>query len=126
MATRATSYAGHQQPEEAESVLQVELSLGLTAAALLGLECAVDVSIVSTRTAHVVGVEGYRAHQLSTAVVAEICSIYPERNGAIVNAAVIALSRDRSLRVLGFVCVVGGPVWGVSIEKARSEFAHLI
>lgn len=46
-------------------------------------------------------------------VATELCSVYPERNEALVNAGVIALSRESSA-YSGFGRVVGHPAWGVA------------
>ena len=43
---------------------------------------------------------------------AEVCSVYPERNEALLNAGVIALSREASAYP-GFGNVVGKPDWAV-------------
>ena len=45
-------------------------------------------------------------------VVAEVCSVYPERNEALVDAGVTALSRETSVYP-GFGVVLGHPGWGV-------------
>ncbi|KAL7954548.1 putative serine dehydratase domain-containing protein [Trichoderma compactum] len=45
-------------------------------------------------------------------VATEVCSVYPERNEALVNAGVIALSRETS-GLPGFGRVVGQPEWAV-------------
>jgi D-serine deaminase-like pyridoxal phosphate-dependent protein len=46
-------------------------------------------------------------------VAAEVCGVYPERNEALVNAGVTALSRETSSAYPGFGVVVGRPGWGV-------------
>jgi D-serine deaminase-like pyridoxal phosphate-dependent protein len=50
--------------------------------------------------------------QQAVSVAAEVCSVYPERNEALVNAGVIALSREASA-YSGFGRVVGSPAWGL-------------
>jgi D-serine deaminase-like pyridoxal phosphate-dependent protein len=45
-------------------------------------------------------------------IMTEVCSVYPERNEALVNAGVIALSRETSA-LPGFGKVVGNPDWSV-------------
>lgn len=50
--------------------------------------------------------------QQSARVVAEICSVYPERNEALVNAGVVALSRETSAYP-GFGLVADNLKWGV-------------
>lgn len=45
-------------------------------------------------------------------VIAEICSVYPDRNEALINAGVVALSRETSA-FPGFGYVVGRPEWNV-------------
>lgn len=61
--------------------------------------------------------------QVSTAVInetdqamhvaAEVCSLYPERNEALVNAGVIAISRETSSAYPGFGSIVSKPGWTV-------------
>lgn len=46
-------------------------------------------------------------------VATEVCSVYPERNEAIVNAGVIALARETSI-FPGFARVVDKPNWNVA------------
>lgn len=45
-------------------------------------------------------------------VAVEVCSVYPERNETLVNAGVVAISRETSAYP-GFGRVVGHPSWGV-------------
>lgn len=45
-------------------------------------------------------------------IAAEVCSVYPERNEALINAGAIALSRETSAYP-GFGRIVGNPNWGV-------------
>ncbi|SCO80595.1 uncharacterized protein FRV6_04808 [Fusarium oxysporum] len=45
-------------------------------------------------------------------VIAEVCSVYPDRNEALINAGVVALSRETSA-FPGFGYVVGRPEWNV-------------
>ncbi|KAK0763529.1 hypothetical protein N5P37_002906 [Trichoderma harzianum] len=133
------SYAGRSQ-EEAEETLHAEISGVLDAASLLPTSRKLTVSIGATPTAHVV--KSLKAtipsnihlelhagnfptndlQQLSTKVISEndqavriateVCSVYPERNEAVVNAGVIALSRETS-GFPGFGQVVGQPDWAV-------------
>ncbi|KAH6968976.1 putative serine dehydratase domain-containing protein [Fusarium avenaceum] len=132
------SYGGRSR-EEAEETLNVEVSSVLSAAKLLPTDRDLVISVGSTPTAHVV--ESLKAsmpdniklelhagnfpcndlQQVSTGLVtetqqavsiaAEVCSVYPERNEALVNAGVIALSREASA-YSGFGRVVGS-AWGV-------------
>ena len=133
------SYGGRSR-QEAEETLNVEVSSVLSAAKLLPSSRQLVISVGSTPTAHVV--ESLKAsmpenlhfelhagnfpcndlQQVSTGLVtesqqavtvaAEVCSVYPERNEALVNAGVIALSREASA-FSGFGRVVGCPAWGV-------------
>ncbi|KAM0561341.1 hypothetical protein ACHAPJ_003220 [Fusarium lateritium] len=133
------SYAGRSR-NDAEELLNVEVSSVLSAAKLLPSDRRLVISVGSTPTAHVV--ESLKAsipdniklelhagnfpcndlQQVSTGVVAEaqqavsiaaeVCSVYPERNEALVNAGVIALSREQSA-YSGFGRVVGSPAWSV-------------
>ncbi|KAH7192730.1 putative serine dehydratase domain-containing protein [Fusarium flagelliforme] len=133
------SYGGRSR-QEAEETLNVEVSSVLSAARLLPSSRQLVISVGSTPTAHVV--ESLKAsmpdnvhfelhagnfpcndlQQVSTGLVtesqqavtvaAEVCSVYPERNEALVNAGVIALSREASA-FSGFGRVVGCPAWGV-------------
>jgi len=45
-------------------------------------------------------------------LVAEVCSVYPERNEALINAGVIALSRETG-PIPGFARVVGAEDWNI-------------
>ncbi|KAF4966242.1 hypothetical protein FSARC_6041 [Fusarium sarcochroum] len=133
------SYAGRSR-NEAEELLNVEVSSVLSAAKLLPSDRRLVISVGSTPTAHVV--ESLKAsmpeniklelhagnfpcndlQQVSTGLVteaqqavsvaAEVCSVYPERNEALVNAGVVALSRETSA-FSGFGRVVGSPAWTV-------------
>ncbi|KAF4463080.1 D-serine dehydratase [Fusarium albosuccineum] len=133
------SYAGRSR-NEAEELLNVEVSSVVAAAKLLPSDRNLVISVGSTPTANVV--ESLKAsvpsnvklelhagnfhsldlQQVSTGLVAkeqqavsvaaEVCSVYPERNEALVNAGVIALSREASA-FTGFGRVVGSPGWGV-------------
>ncbi|KAI1029826.1 hypothetical protein LB503_008135 [Fusarium chuoi] len=133
------SYGGRSR-DEAEKTLNVEVSSVLAAAKLLPSDHQLVISVGSTPTAHVV--ESLKASmpeniklelhagnfpcndlqqvstglvaetQQSVSVAAEVCSVYPERNEALVNAGVIALSREASA-FNGFGRVVGSPAWGV-------------
>ncbi|KAL9568527.1 hypothetical protein ACKAV7_007329 [Fusarium commune] len=133
------SYGGRSR-DEAEKTLNIEVSSVLAAAKLLPSDRQLVISVGSTPTAHVV--ESLKASmpeniklelhagnfpcndlqqvstglvtetQQSVSVAAEVCSVYPERNEALVNAGVIALSREASA-FSGFGRVVGSPAWGV-------------
>ncbi|RBR13922.1 hypothetical protein FVER53590_09063 [Fusarium verticillioides] len=133
------SYGGRSR-DEAEKTLNIEVSSVLAAAKLLPSDHQLVISVGSTPTAHVV--ESLKASmpdniklelhagnfpcndlqqvstglvtktQQSVSVAAEVCSVYPERNEALVNAGVIALSREASA-FSGFGRVVGSPAWGV-------------
>ncbi|KAF4437760.1 D-serine dehydratase [Fusarium acutatum] len=133
------SYGGRSR-DEAEKTLSIEVSSVLAAAKLLPSDHQLVISVGSTPTAHVV--ESLKASmpeniklelhagnfpcndlqqvstglvteaQQSVSVAAEVCSVYPERNEALVNAGVIALSREASA-FSGFGRVVGSPAWGV-------------
>lgn len=133
------SYAGRSR-NEAEETLNIEVSSVLSAAKLLPSDRNIVISVGSTPTAHVV--ESLKAsmpsniklelhagnfpsndlQQVSTGLVteaqqavsvaAEVCSVYPERNEALVNAGVISLSREASA-FTGFGRVVGKKAWGV-------------
>ncbi|KAF5664549.1 D-serine dehydratase [Fusarium denticulatum] len=133
------SYGGRSR-DEAEKTLDLEVSSVLSAAKLLPSDHQLIISVGSTPTAHVV--ESLKASmpeniklelhagnfpcndlqqvstglvtetQQSVSVAAEVCSVYPERNEALVNAGVIALSREASA-FSGFGRVVGSPAWGV-------------
>ncbi|RSL96919.1 hypothetical protein CEP52_011190 [Fusarium oligoseptatum] len=134
------SYAGRSR-NEAEETLNVEVSSVLSAAKLLPSDRDIVISVGSTPTAHVV--ESLKAsmptniklelhagnfpsndlQQVSTGLVteaqqavsvaAEVCSVYPERNEALVNAGVISLSREAASAFTGFGRVVGKQTWGV-------------
>ncbi|KAF5000158.1 hypothetical protein FGRMN_1972 [Fusarium graminum] len=133
------SYGGRSR-EEAEKTLNIEVSSVLSAAKLLPSDRQLVISVGSTPTAHVV--ESLKAsmpdnvklelhagnfpcndlQQVSTGLVteaqqavsvaAEVCSVYPERNEALVNAGVIALSRESSA-YSGFGRVADNTSWGV-------------
>ncbi|CAG9944310.1 unnamed protein product [Clonostachys rosea f. rosea IK726] len=133
------SYGGRSR-SQAEDALGLELSSALDAAKLLPDDRELIVSIGSTPTAHVV--QSLKAlaptnvklelhagnfpcndlQQVSTGLVseidqavrlaAEVCSIYPDRNEALINAGVIALSRETSAYP-GFGKVVEHPSWSV-------------
>ncbi|KAF9776579.1 hypothetical protein IL306_005226 [Fusarium sp. DS 682] len=133
------SYGGRSR-DEAEKTLNIEVSSVLAAAKLLPSDRQLVISVGSTPTAHVI--ESLKASmpeniklelhagnfpcndlqqvstglvteaQQSVSVAAEVCSVYPERNEALVNAGVIALSRETSA-FSGFGRVVGSPAWGV-------------
>ncbi|KAF5613389.1 D-serine dehydratase [Fusarium tjaetaba] len=133
------SYGGRSR-DEAEKTLNIEVSSVLAAAKLLPSDHQLVISVGSTPTAHVVEslkvsmpenikLELHAGNfpcndlqqvstglvtetQQSVSVAAEVCSVYPERNEALVNAGVIALSREASA-FSGFGRVVGSPAWGV-------------
>ncbi|CAH0038001.1 unnamed protein product [Clonostachys solani] len=133
------SYAGRSM-DEAQKNLETEISSVLNAAALLPADRALIVSIGATPTAHVVEylkanipsnvkVELHAGNfpcndlqQVSTGLVsdtdqairvaAEVCGVYPERNEALVNAGVVALSRESS-GYSGFGRIIGKPAWAV-------------
>ena len=51
--------------------------------------------------------------QQAMRVVAEVCSVYPKRNEALINAGVLALSRETSRKFPGFGRVVDHTNWNV-------------
>ncbi|KAH6652976.1 putative serine dehydratase domain-containing protein [Truncatella angustata] len=134
------SYGGRTR-EEAEATLGVEISSVVAAAALLPGNRELVVSVGATPTAHVVS--SFRARvpanlklelhagnfpcndlqQVSTSLVSEtdqavrvaadVCSVYPERNEALINAGAIALSRETSPAYPGFGHLVERPHWGI-------------
>lgn len=57
-----------------------------------------------------------RPEDQAARVVAEVCGLYPEegRNEAVVNAGVLALTRQQSPRFVGFASAVGRPGWYVA------------
>ncbi|KAK7420424.1 hypothetical protein QQZ08_010411 [Neonectria magnoliae] len=133
------SYAGRSR-SEAEDVLGLEISSVVEAAKLLPADREIVVSIGSTPTAHVaenlktdvpsnIKIELHAGNfpcndlqQVATGLVpeaaqasyvaTEVCSVYTDRNEALVNAGVISLSRESSA-YSGFGRVVGHPAWGV-------------
>ncbi|KAH7171284.1 putative serine dehydratase domain-containing protein [Dactylonectria macrodidyma] len=133
------SYAGRSR-NEAEDVLGIEIASVVDAAKLLPADRELVVSIGSTPTAHVaanlktavpanIKIELHAGNfpcndlqQVSTGLVSEaaqatyvaseVCSVYPERNEALVNAGVISLSRESSA-FAGFGQVVGHGSWRV-------------
>ncbi|KAK7600583.1 hypothetical protein V3481_002116 [Fusarium oxysporum f. sp. vasinfectum] len=133
------SYAG-RSPAEAERTLQDEISGVLSASKLSPATRKLWVSVGSTPTAHMVkslkatlpanielelhagNFPANDLQQVSTAVIsesdqavrviAEVCSVYPDRNEALINAGVVALSRETSA-FPGFGYVVGRPEWNV-------------
>ncbi|KAH7163376.1 putative serine dehydratase domain-containing protein [Dactylonectria estremocensis] len=133
------SYAGRSR-NEAEGVLGVEIASVVDAAKLLPADRELVVSIGSTPTAHVaanlktavpanIKIELHAGNfpcndlqQVSTGLVSEaaqatyvateVCSVYPERNEALVNAGVISLSRESSA-FAGFGQAVGHGSWRV-------------
>ncbi|ROT40491.1 hypothetical protein SODALDRAFT_97330 [Sodiomyces alkalinus F11] len=133
------SYSSRSQ-DAAQAALSTEAEGVLQAAGLLPADRAVLVSIGSTPTAHVVRslqvaaprnvalelhAGNFPAHdlqQVSTGLVrpaqqalrlcVEVCSLYPERNEALVNAGTIAISKETSSWA-GYGNVVGKPGWYV-------------
>ncbi|KAF9878818.1 hypothetical protein CkaCkLH20_03718 [Colletotrichum karsti] len=131
---------GCRTQEEAEKVLADEINSVLTAAKLIVGEQKLTLSVGATPTAHVVGtlktaipsnvtLELHAGNfptndlqQVSTGlveiedqsvrVVTEVCSVYPERNEALVNAGTVALSKEAG-QFPGFGKVVGKPGWAV-------------
>ncbi|KAL4867616.1 hypothetical protein BDV12DRAFT_118008 [Aspergillus spectabilis] len=133
------SYACRSE-DSAVEVLKDELDGVLSASKHLSSEKKVVISIGSTPTAHVVrelkealpGKLELELHagnfpcndlqQLSTGlipptaqsvrVLAEVCSVYPERNEALINAGTIALSKETS-DLPGYGRVTDNPQWAV-------------
>ncbi|WQF82090.1 Putative alanine racemase, D-serine dehydratase-like domain, PLP-binding barrel [Colletotrichum destructivum] len=132
---------GCRTQEEAESVLADEINGVLSAAKLIvGGDRKLTLSVGATPTAHVVGslktaipanvtLELHAGNfptndlqQVATGLVAaedqairvlaEVCSVYPERNEALINAGTIALSKETGPSP-GFGSVVGKPGWAV-------------
>lgn len=66
---------------------------------VIGCYPANDLQQLSTKSINV--------EDLAVNVVAEICSIYPDRNEALINAGVIALSRETSHGFPGFGNIIG-------------------
>ncbi|KAL3431633.1 putative serine dehydratase domain-containing protein [Aspergillus tetrazonus] len=133
------SYACRTE-ESAVAVLKDEVEGVVSASKLLGTGRKVVVSIGSTPTAHVVrelrealpeGLElelhagNYPCNDLqqvstglvphtaqSVRVLAEVCSVYPERNEALINAGTIALTKETS-EFPGYGRVTERPQWAV-------------
>ncbi|KAL4976045.1 putative serine dehydratase domain-containing protein [Aspergillus desertorum] len=133
------SYACRTE-ESAVGVLKEEVEGVVTASKHLGTGRKVVVSVGSTPTAHVVrelrevlpeGLElelhagNYPCNDLqqvstglvphtaqSVRVLAEVCSVYPERNEALVNAGTIALSKETS-EFPGYGRATDRPQWAV-------------
>ncbi|KAM0334341.1 hypothetical protein ACHAQA_001366 [Verticillium albo-atrum] len=133
------SYAGRSQ-DAAEGFLSDEVQGVLAAARLLPADRPLLVSIGSTPTAHVVRslqaavppnvtVELHAGNfpcndlqqvatglvtpdQQALRLVAEVCSVYPERNEVLVNAGTVAISKETHAGA-GFGDVVGKPGWFV-------------
>ncbi|KAM0502133.1 hypothetical protein ACHAO3_000953 [Verticillium nonalfalfae] len=133
------SYAGRTQ-DAAESYLSAEVEGVLAGARLLPADRPLLLSVGSTPTAHVV--RSLRAaapanvtielhagnfpcndlQQVATGLVApdrqalwlvaEVCSVYPERNEVLVNAGTVAVSKETHAQP-GFGDVVGKPGWFV-------------
>ncbi|KAK1996772.1 alanine racemase [Colletotrichum falcatum] len=132
---------GSRTQEEAEGFLADEIGGVLSAAGMIvGGGRKLTLSVGATPTAHVVGslktaipdnvtLELHAGNfptndlqQVATGlvgpedqavrVVAEVCSVYPERNEALVNAGTIALSKETG-PFPGFGSVVGKPGWAV-------------
>ncbi|KAK7702925.1 hypothetical protein SLS57_011179 [Botryosphaeria dothidea] len=134
------SYAS-RDPAAASTVLHAEVEAAATAASFVSSPDPVVVSFGSTPTAHVVrslrralndprlrlelhagnfpandlqqlGTGCVGADDQALRVLAEVCSVYPERDEALVNAGVIALARE-SGPLPGFAGVVGRRGWHV-------------
>ncbi|KAH6962467.1 putative serine dehydratase domain-containing protein [Ilyonectria sp. MPI-CAGE-AT-0026] len=133
------SYGG-RSPSEAESFLSEEVA-GVISAARLIPDRPILVSLGSTPTAHVVSALKAKAppnvlielhagnypcndlQQVATKLVnyeqqavrltAEVVSVYPERNEALIDAGTVAISKETSL-MPGFGNVVGKPNWFVA------------
>ncbi|KAJ0161875.1 D-serine dehydratase [Colletotrichum tanaceti] len=132
---------GCRTQAEAEGVLADEINGVLSAAKLIvGGDRRLTLSVGATPTAHVVGslktaipanvtLELHAGNfptndlqQVATGLVAaedqairvlaEVCSVYPERNEALINAGTIALSKETGPSP-GFGGVVGKPGWAV-------------
>ncbi|OLN87230.1 D-serine dehydratase 2 [Colletotrichum chlorophyti] len=131
---------GCRTQEEAASVLADEVNGVLGAAKLIAGEQKITLSVGATPTAHVVGtlktalppnvtLELHAGNfptndlqQVATGLVApedqavrvlaEVCSVYPERNEALINAGTIALSKETGPSP-GFGSVVGKEGWAV-------------
>ncbi|KAL0941368.1 alanine racemase [Colletotrichum truncatum] len=131
---------GCRTQEEAETVLTDEINGVLSAAKLIVGEQKLTLSVGATPTAHVVGslktaiptnvtlelhAGNFPANDLqqvgtglvstedqAVRVAAEVCSVYPERNEALINAGAIALSRETGPSP-GFGNVVGKPGWAI-------------
>ncbi|KAM0815784.1 putative Serine dehydratase domain-containing protein [Seiridium cardinale] len=131
---------GDRTRESAEATLNKEITSVIKAASLLPKSRELVISVGATPTAHVVS--SFKAtvpanmklelhagnfpcndlQQVSTSLVseadqavriaAEVCSVYPERNEALVNAGAIALSRETS-GYPGFGHIVEKPQWGL-------------
>ncbi|KAK2052672.1 alanine racemase domain-containing protein [Colletotrichum caudatum] len=133
------SYASRTR-REAESYLADEIAGVLSAARLVVGDRRLTLSVGATPTAHVVGslrtaipdnvtLELHAGNfptndlqQVATGLVgpedqavrvlAEVCSVYPERNEALVNAGTVALSKETG-PFPGFGSVAGRPGWAV-------------
>ncbi|KDN64306.1 putative alanine racemase domain-containing protein [Colletotrichum sublineola] len=131
---------GSRTQEEAEGFLTDEINGVLSAAKLVVGDQKLTLSVGATPTAHVVGslktaipdnvtLELHAGNfptndlqQVATGLVgpedqavrvlAEVCSVYPERNEALINAGTIALSKETG-PFPGFGSVVGKPGWAV-------------
>ncbi|KAL4875474.1 putative serine dehydratase domain-containing protein [Aspergillus karnatakaensis] len=131
---------GCRTEESVVSVLKDEFEGAIAAAKHLSSERKVVLSIGSTPTAHVVKelkeslpsnlelelhAGNFPCHDLqqlmtgvisptaqSVRVLAEVCSIYPERNEALINAGTIALSKETS-DIPGYGRVTDRPQWAV-------------
>ncbi|KAK2016939.1 alanine racemase [Colletotrichum eremochloae] len=131
---------GSRTQEEAEGFLTDEINGVLSAAKLVVGDQKLTLSVGATPTAHVVGslktaipdnvtlelhagnfptndlqqvATGLVGHEdQAVRVLAEVCSVYPERNEALINAGTIALSKETG-PFPGFGSVVGKPGWAV-------------
>ncbi|CAH0020392.1 unnamed protein product [Clonostachys rhizophaga] len=135
------SYGGRTR-REAEDMLKIEIDSLLGAAELLPSDRKVVLSLGATPTAHVIKSLKAKApenvqielhagnfpcndlQQVSTGVVteqdqagrviADVCSLYEERNEALVNAGVTSLSRETSPAYPGFGRIASYPKWGIT------------
>ncbi|EXF79262.1 alanine racemase domain-containing protein [Colletotrichum fioriniae PJ7] len=131
---------GCRTPQEVEDLLTVEINSVLSAAKLVTGDRKLTLSVGATPTAHVVGtlkaaipenvtLELHAGNfptndlqQVATSVIgaedqairvlSEVCSVYPERNEALINAGTIALSKEAGPDP-GYGKVVGKPDWAV-------------
>ncbi|KAK1622508.1 alanine racemase domain-containing protein [Colletotrichum phormii] len=131
---------GCRTPQEVEDLLTIEINSVLSAAKLVTGDQKLTLSVGATPTAHVVGtlkaaipenvaLELHAGNfptndlqQVATSVIgaedqairvlSEVCSVYPERNEALINAGTIALSKEAGPDP-GYGKVVGKPDWAI-------------